>query len=103
MAKLNSLERELARIFKEEIADMRGEIFYSPETGISMAFVPHDNMGRFVRVSIAYCSENDKFSKKRARLVLRDRVYEGNYIIVPRKGRAFTHIAFGLINVLNRY
>lgn len=103
MAKLTHIEKELARNFKEEIAEMRGEIFYSPETGISMAFVPHDNMRGFVRVSIAYCSEKDKFSKKRARLVLRDRVYNGNYIIIPRKGRAFSHIALGLSNVIDRY
>lgn len=93
MAKLNFAEKEIAREFKVEIAEMNGEIFYCVARGISMVIMPNDRMNGFVRIYMAYCSPKDKFSKKRGRLMLKDRVYNDNYILYPVAGEDYTDIA----------
>jgi len=83
MAKLAFTEKQLAAEFKFEVTEMGGEIFYNEDSGISVLILPNDKMNGFVRIYVAYCSPMDKFSKKRARLVLQNRVYYGNYILFP--------------------
>lgn len=96
MAKLTPIVKELARNFKKEIAEKGGEIFYDALVSrMAVVIIPHDSMkpGGFVEAYVAYCSPNDKFSKKRARLVLRDRVYNDNYILFPRANLSNSDIA----------
>lgn len=97
MAKLTSIEKELARNFKKEIAEMGGKIFYNRTSGMSAVIMPNDRMKGFVRVYVAYCSLNDFFSKKRARLVLQDRVYNDNYILIPVSNDSYSDIAENII------
>ena len=102
MAKLTPIVKELARNFKKEIAEKGGEIFYDNNySRMSVVIIPHDSMkvDGFVEVYAAYCSPNDKFSKKRARLVLRDRVYNDNYILFPRANRSNYEVALRFFNL----
>ena len=93
MAKLTFTEKEIATEFKTEIAEMGGEIFYCPHNGMSAVILPNDKMNGFVRVYVAYCSPNDKFSKKRARLILQERAYNDNYILFPVYGQKYDFVA----------
>ena len=92
MSKLTFVEKELAAEFKIEVAELGGEIFYNPINGMSAVVLPNDRVGGFARVYLAYCSKNEKFGKKRARLVLQDRVYNDNYVLVPIKGETYADI-----------
>lgn len=99
MAKLTFTEKEIAAEFKTEIAEMGGEIFYNEYNGVSAVILPNDNMDGFVRVYLTHCSPNDKFSKKRARLVLRERVYNDNYILFPAFGGDYQFVADWIIGI----
>lgn len=93
MPKLTFTEKKIARGFKYEIAEMGGGIFYNALSGVSVVIVPNDKMMGFVRVYVAHCSPKDKFSKKRARLVLSDRFWNDNYILWPLNGLTYSALA----------
>lgn len=83
MAKLGAFGKRESKIFKKEVKGMGGSFTYDKESGLSMLQIPHDDMNGFMQVYVAYCSKKDKFSKKYARMILRDRYYDSQYILVP--------------------
>lgn len=59
------------------------------------------NTNGFARVSLAYCSEKDTFNKRIGKETAINRSFmEGQYILVPCKGRTLKEIAIDATNGL---
>jgi len=99
MAKLTKDQKSLAVEFEYDINEMGGQIFYDNWNGMSAMIMPNDNMRGFVRVYLTYCSHNEKFRKKRARLALMEKVVNEQFVLAPLGDNTYLQIAeymFGL-------
>lgn len=85
MAKLNMQEKAIRKNCLEEVKRMGGAISSCGYvTVLVMPSVYGGKNCKFFHVSIAYCSENDKYSRKRGEFVALQEYFEsGRYIPVP--------------------
>ena len=84
MAKLDECEREDYKVLKARLNGRNLEFIQDEQTGITIAKCDHDG-GNFCRVAIAYCSQLDKWNKKRGKfeaLIKLDEIPQ--YILVPK-------------------
>ena len=96
MAKLNIYEKTDRKMFMTEVVEMGGIVQAYRGLRITVAVVPAiDNTmrARFARVSVAQCSEQDKFKRKRGELIAAERMVNGQFFSVPVDGRELWEIA----------
>ena len=96
MAKMTANEKKAHAAYVQRISD-RGGVFYSyPSMRITVAVVPaigNTMRARYARVSVAQCSEQDKFKRKRGELIAADRMVCEQFFSVPLEGRELWEVA----------
>ena len=96
MAKLNIYEKTDRKMFMTEVVEMGGIVQAYRGLRITVAVVPaigNTMRAHFARVSVAQCSEQDKFKRKRGELVAAERMVNGQFFSVPVEGRELWEIA----------
>ena len=96
MAKLNVYEKTDRKMFMSEIVGMGGMIRSYPAMRITVAVEPaigNTMRARYARVSVAQCSEQDKFKRKRGELIAAERMVNEQFFSVPVDGRALWEVA----------
>lgn len=75
----NTWKEEFEKIVKSgEI-----EFFQDKSCGITIAKCDHEG-GKFVRVAVAYCGENDKWKKKYGKYIAAYKLGLGQCILIPK-------------------
>ena len=91
MAKLNVYEKAMRKEFMTDVVEMGGMIRSYPAMRVTVAVVPaigNTMRARYARVSVAQCSEQDKFKRKRGELIAAERMVTEQFFSVPVDGRA---------------
>ena len=63
MAKLNSVDKELFSIYRDQLRDKNMEWAFCRETGVTIIYKVMPE-GIFIKLAVAYCNESDTFKKK---------------------------------------
>ena len=96
MAKLTTNEKMLHGSLVQQVIEQGGIVQAYRGLRITVAVVPAiDNTmrARFARVSVAQCSEQDKFKRKRGELIAAERLIDGQFFSVPVDGRELWEVA----------
>ena len=96
MAKMTANEKTLRKSYLAAIVEQGGIVQAYRGLRITVAVVPAiDNTmrARFARVSVAQCSEQDKFKRKRGELIAAERLIDGQFFSVPVDGRELWEVA----------
>lgn len=81
MAKLTSHQKQMFSIYREVMAEDNIAQAYCRETGITIVYQVMPR-GKFVRVSVAYCSKEDVFKKKIGLNIAMERWESGESILL---------------------
>ena len=96
MAKMTADEKMAHGLLVQQIIEQAGMIRTYRALRITVAVMPaigNTMRARYVRVSVAQCSEQDKFKRKRGELIAAERMLEGQFFSVPLDGRTLSEIA----------
>ena len=96
MAKMTTTDKIAHGLLVQQVIAQGGIVQAYRGLRITIAVVPAiDNTmrARFARVSVAQCSEQDKFKRKRGELVAAERMVNGQFFSVPVEGRELWEIA----------
>ena len=96
MAKMTANEKKAHAAYVQRITAQGGEFYNYPSMRITVAVVPaisNTMRARFARVSVAQCSEQDKFKRKRGELIAADRMVCEQFFSVPLEGRELWEVA----------
>ena len=63
MAKLNSVDKELFPIYRDQLRDENMEWAFCRKTGVTIIYKVMPK-GKFIKLAVAYCNESDTFKKK---------------------------------------
>jgi hypothetical protein len=93
--KLSAIEKMERKLFKQELAQVNGDVFTNEDFGITVVVVPACGRAdsEFVHVAVAQCSPGDTFKRKRGELVALERWADGCVLSVRRNGRFLGHVA----------
>lgn len=83
--KLTKTEKADRRNLKAWVADMGGTLHSFPNSDLVVCLVPaiNSDRGRFLRASVAMCSDGDMFSRKRGELIAMERMAGGVSFAIP--------------------
>lgn len=90
MAKLNSFDKELFNIYRKEMIEADMHWAFCRETGITIIYKVMPR-GNFIKLSVAYCNENDTFKKKLGFIIATERWQNDMSIQIPVVGRDAEH------------
>lgn len=96
MAKMTTGDKLARRAFVQQVIAQGGEIRSYPSMRITVAVVPaisNTMRARFARVSVAQCSEQDKFKRKYGELIAAERMVTEQFFSVPVDGRELWEVA----------
>lgn len=96
MAKMTADEKMAHGLLVQQVIAQGGIVQAYRGLRITVAVVPAiDNTmrARFARVSVAQCSEQDKFKRKRGELIAAERLIDGQFFSVPVDGRELWEVA----------
>ena len=96
MAKMTANDKMARKAFMQRIIAQAGMIRSYPAMRITVAVVPaigNTMRARYARVSVAQCSEQDKFKRKRGELIAAERMVTEQFFSVPVDGRALWEVA----------
>ena len=96
MAKMTTTDKIAHGLLVQQVIAQGGIVQAYRGLRITVAVVPAiDNTmrARFARVSVAQCSEQDKFKRKRGELIAAERMVNGQFFSVPVEGRELWEIA----------
>lgn len=84
--KLTKDEKEYLKDLKLWIEQQGGKIVVNKALRMVTAYIPvipGNKQSRFVHASFSYCSDSDKWNKKRGELIAAERLYYGQFAIMP--------------------
>ena len=93
---MNATNKMARRVFAQQVIAQGGMIRSYPAMRITVAVVPaigNTMRARYARVSVAQCSEQDKFKRKRGELIAAERMVTEQFFSVPVDGRALWEVA----------
>lgn len=96
MAKMTADEKMAHGLLVQQIIEQAGIVQAYRALRITVAVVPaigNTERARYARVSVAQCSEQDKFKRKRGELIAAERLIDGQFFSVPVDGRELWEIA----------
>ena len=96
MAKMTADEKMAHGLLVQQVIEQGGIVQAYRGLRITVAVVPAiDNTmrARFAHVSVAQCSKQDKFKRKRGELIAAERLIDGQFFSVPVDGRELWEVA----------
>jgi hypothetical protein len=100
--KLTAAEKTIRKLFKQDLAQAKGQVFTDEDFSITVVVVPA--CGRldsaFVHVAVAQCSSGDAFKRKRGELVALERWADGCVLSVRRNGRTLADVSTDMMEFL---
>lgn len=96
MAKMTADEKMARSLLVQQIIEQGGIVQAYRALRITVAIVPaigNAERARYARVSVAQCTEQDKFKRKRGELIAAERLIDGQFFSVPVYGRELWEIA----------
>lgn len=96
MAKMTANEKTAHGLLVQQVIAQAGVIRSYPAMRITVAVVPaigNTMRARYARVSVAQCSEQDKFKRKRGELIAAERMVNEQFFSVPVDGRELWEVA----------
>ncbi len=101
MMKLDIFEKDMLKMLKAEFKAMGGKFGYVPESGATVAVLPHFKNSQFVQVATAYADlRDDTFKKKCGQYITLQRLNDGESTIIKRCDRSDDEIALDVLQAM---